>query len=128
MQFSAPLTFEIPEGWWREAEIQDFRPFADAYVASTVPEWPTELVLLSDIKPPTRNPGVRWFERERMVKILQGIKLGVAIPPVPVHEPPAMIGYRYEVRDGFHRFYAAVALGFQRLPVVILPYFDIARG
>jgi len=48
---------------------------------------------------------------------------GAEIPPVPVVAlPPAddpAAPFAYRVCDGFHRFYASVAAGFEMLPVVI---------
>ena len=62
---------------------------------------------------------------DRMVPILRGFRNGDVLPPIEVDEPPNEIGRRFRVRDGFHRFYASVAVGFSHLPVSVRPYFDI---
>jgi hypothetical protein len=85
------------------------------------------IVQLLEIAPVQRNPGVPWFHRDRTVKILRAFVANDALPPVPVHELPTG-SYRYALRDGFHRFYASAAAGFNALPIEILPYFDIATG
>ena len=47
---------------------------------------------------------------------------GAMIQPVPVTEIPFIdldpSPYRFRVHDGFHRFYASVAAGFEALPTV----------
>ncbi len=84
------------------------------------------LVPLREIEPPiTPWTPKDWcgFDHDRLVRILNDIATGVEIEPVPLVElpaqdfPPAL--YRYRVRDGFHRFYASVAAGFECLPAVI---------
>jgi len=47
---------------------------------------------------------------------------GVCVPAIQVHMPHG--GEKFVVRDGFHRYYLAVALGFTQLPVSIRPYFN----
>jgi hypothetical protein len=84
-------------------------------------------VPLREIEPPYRTPWTpkdgRGFERTRLVSVLSGIAKGVEIEPVPLLKlpagdfPPAPYGYR--VRDGYHRFFASVAAGFECLPAVI---------
>jgi ParB-like chromosome segregation protein Spo0J len=59
---------------------------------------------MSDVAPPERDPG------QRMIEILNAIREGIFLPPVAVYEklsPP----YRYEVYDGYHRYYASAAAG-----------------
>jgi hypothetical protein len=63
------------------------------------------------------------FDRARLISVLKGITMGDEIEPVPLIElptsdfPPAP--YRYRVRNGYHRFYASIAAGFECLPAVI---------
>jgi hypothetical protein len=123
-----PIDFEIPDDWLVTAGVSGFKPAAEAYVAEFEPRWPTAIVPLSQVRPPTRNPGVRWFDKGRMESILRALIAGHALPPIDVHEPPERQDYRYALRDGFHRFYASAATGFPCLPVRVLPYFDITLG
>ena len=130
MQFSlahTQLDFEIPDDWWDEAGMVEFQPTSQTYCVAPNDKWLLKIVALDEVKPPTRSPGVRWFDQTRMVYFLECIVLGDAIPPIEVHEPPNT-ELRYEVRDGFHRFYASVAAGFKYLPVSVLPYFNIKDG
>ena len=126
MRFHFPLLpaeFEIPDSWWIEAGMAAFRASAPGYRSS--PE--AALVLLRTVEPPFRNPGVlrdwRGFDRARMIRVLGGIAGDAEMPPVPVvallptDDPAGPFAWR--VCDGFHRFYASVAAGFEMLPVVI---------
>jgi hypothetical protein len=79
-----------------------------------------------EIAPPRRAKGVvidfQGFGRERMVKILLGFVAGHSIPPITVHELPEG-PHRYGLREGFHRFYASAAAGFNWAPVTVVDYF-----
>jgi hypothetical protein len=105
-----------------------FRPTKASYRAKASCEICITTVDLAEVVPPIRNPGVRWFGRERMVRILHGLANDLALPPIEVHELPDQGSGKYGVRDGFHRFYASAAAGFDHLPVVIFPFFDIRLG
>ena len=116
-----PCEFEIPDEWWVDAGMAGFTPTAQAYRSSTG----AELVPLTQIEPPYRNPTVakdwRGFDRERMISVLRGIATGAEIEPVPLLLLPSgtflfPAPYGYRVKDGFHRFYASIAAGFECLP------------
>jgi hypothetical protein len=124
MRFSfprLPAEFEIPDEWLAEAGMTGFRPPAPTY-RSTDPG--VRAIPLRDIEPPFRSPesplDFRGFDQARMLRILSGFVDGDDIEPVPLMElpqpefPKAPFGYR--VKDGFHRFYASVAAGFECLP------------
>lgn len=117
-------TFEIPDAWWAAAGMAAFQRKAETYLvgphtAST--DQPVSLVALADIVPFQRALGVEkdfgGFDRDRMVNILRGFVEGAKIPPVFVR-PGGRDPYRYSLYDGFHRFHAAVAAGYNLLPVV----------
>jgi hypothetical protein len=115
-----PCEFDIPDEWWAEAGMNSFTPTTSAY--RSAPE--AVLVQLGVIEPPYRflSTPKDWhgFDRGRLVSVLNAIATGSQIEPVPLLKlplsdfPPAPYGYR--VRDGFHRFYASIAAGFERLP------------
>jgi hypothetical protein len=126
MRFFMPLLpteFEIPSGWWAEAGMPGFTPLALSYrsTASAV------IIPLREIEPLPRSPehprDWRGFDRGRMISVLNGIATGAEIEPVPVVELPyadfPQSPYLYRIYNGFHRFYASVAAGFECLPVVI---------
>jgi hypothetical protein len=118
-----PCEVEIPDAWLADAGMGGFTRSAAAFrsVRSAV------LVPLQEIVPPPRFPTAPkdWhgFDRERLVSLLKGIAAGAEIEPVPLLELPGHDiwppPYRYRVRDGFHRFYASIAAGFECLPGTI---------
>jgi hypothetical protein len=116
-----PCDFEIPDGWLREAGMDGFNRTASAY-RSTTAAVPVEL---REIEPPYRVPELDWhgFDHGRLISILKGIATGAEIEPVPLLKLPSgdfpAAPYRYRVRNGFHRFYASIAAGFEYLPAVI---------
>jgi hypothetical protein len=126
MRFSFPLLpaeFELPDSWWADAGMAAFCLGAPSYRSS-----PDALAVpLREVEPPSRNPEVmcdwRGFDRARMIRVLGGMATGAEMPPVsvvalpPADDPAAPFAWR--VCDGFHRFYASVAAGFEMLPVVI---------
>lgn len=120
-----PLGFEIPDEWWATAKMDNWKPVAKCYTATSAPRYPTTIVPISEVVAPVRNEGVAWFTEVRMVQVLTGFRSGEVMPPIEVDEPLDQTCFRYRVRDGFHRFYASAAVGFTHLPVSVRPYFDI---
>ena len=120
-----PCEFEIPDEWWIAAGMADFSPNLPGYrsVAGA------KLVPLREIEPPhlDRTSPRDWcgFDRVRMLRILGGLKAGAEIRPVPlveipVDDVPLARNYAFRALDGYHRFYASVAAGFQFLPASII--------
>lgn len=120
-----PIKFEIPDQWWAAAGMNGWEFYASSYVATSDPQYPTAVVPLSEVAAPVRNMNVAWFKEQRIVDILRGFRVGDKLPPIEVDEPPTNTGFRYRVRDGFHRYYASAAVGFIQLPVSVRPYFDL---
>lgn len=116
--------FEIPDGWWAAAGMKDWRPNASHYQEETGSDRKLSAVVvpLSDVAAPVRDEGLRWFEERRMRSILTGFRDGACLPPIEVFSPSGESDFRFSVRNGFHRFYASVAVGFTHLPVLIFPY------
>lgn len=120
-----PAEFEIPDDWWAEAGMSGFRPASASYLSS---DPAAQIILLREIEPPFRFPEHRkdfgGFDRGRLVSILSGFAAGAAIEPVPLLALPTPefqpAPFRYRPRDGFHRFYASVAAGFNSLPGIAL--------
>jgi hypothetical protein len=118
-----PCEFEIPDEWLAEAGAVGFEPAMRAYRSSVQ----AVLVPLTDIEPPYRvvRIGKDWrgFDRPRFISVLKGIVAAAEIEPVPLLELPVFefgpTTYRFRVRNGFHRFYATVALGFECLAATV---------
>jgi hypothetical protein len=113
--------FEIPEEWWAEAGMTNFAPTSASYFSA--PDPCVIAVNLCDISCPRRTIANDFggFNRSRLHKILSGFVAGEQIPPVKIQEMPQGF-FRYELRDGFHRFYASIAAGFKSIPAVIATY------
>ncbi len=125
MRFRLPLLpgeFEIPDEWWAKARMAGFVPLGKTYHSTAT----AVAVPLHEVEPPFRLPeGVLdWngFDRSRLISVLNGFVAAQEIAPVSLlflpsgDFPPAP--FRYRVRDGFHRFYASVAAGFECLPAL----------
>jgi hypothetical protein len=126
MRFRHPIEnmkFEIPDSWWIEAEAHLFERSTVSFAATSSPKWPTELVSIQYVAIPQRDPGNRILHKERTISLIQAIISGCEVPPLEVHRPPQ--AGRLAVRDGFHRYFISVALGFPMLPVSVRPYFDL---
>jgi hypothetical protein len=120
-----PCEFEIPDEWWVEAGMTGFAAPGLAY-RSTLGSQP---IPLREIEPPhcrhSKPRDRNGFDCARMVHILSSISSGVALKPVPlVNLPfgdlPSSMNYAYRALDGYHRFYASIAAGFESLPAVVI--------
>lgn len=123
MKFTFPsgADFEIPDEWWVVAQMPNFIRQSLTYNIVANPE--VEIIPIKEILPPLRNPGFEFdsngFYRDRLVGILSGFVLGNAIPPIHIqHE--IQNTFSYTLRNGFHRFYASAAAGFDHIPAIIV--------
>ena len=114
---------EIPAAWLEEAEAVHFSPTTPAYAALPDATWPVTVVPIPEVAAPVRNPGVVGLHRDRTVSLLRAITSNHPLPPIPVDRPPGQT--RYRLRDGYHRYYISVALGFSHVPVSERPYFEL---
>lgn len=114
------VEFEIPDTWLARSGLAATMQVGDHFVSDEA-ETVLDIRLISS---PVRSPGVQWFHEDRMLQILSGILSKQSLPPVDVDQPPQG-PLPYRVRNGLHRYYASIAAGLGRIPVRILPYFDI---
>jgi hypothetical protein len=112
MQFKTPggeLTFEIPEEWWRFAEMDRFAR-NDARFFAYDGEYFTsaEAVPVVDIEPPQRSPGVALFQKYKLVPVLLAFRSPEGmVPPVRVQRISAP-RYHFKLLNGAHRYFASV--------------------
>lgn len=120
MVFSVPgsiITFDIPDEWWQFCDCTTFRRRTDFYIYPPELDPHTNVVPVEEIEPPQRDAGTELFQKHRLVAVLLGVQsLNGVVPPVEVLAQNSG-HYKYTVRNGFHRFYGSVALGFPLLPV-----------
>lgn len=119
-----PCEFEIPDSWLAEAGMMGFNCMTPAFRSTA----DAVLVALTEIEPPyrlmTHPKDWHGFDQARLVRLLNRIATGAEIDAVPLLELPfvndySQRPYRYRVRDGYHRFFASVAVGFKCLPGLI---------
>ncbi len=141
MIFDIPLAgtkFEIPDDLWLDAGMHEFTRSAKAYSVcsppyprdSGLPQDPPDcsLVAITEIEPLIRSlkdgiPGAPLFaSRDRLLRILRGIKNTSPIPPVWLFLNEGGC-YRYKIHQGVHRFYASVAAGFTHIPALVVEPF-----
>jgi len=124
MKFKTPrgFEFEIPDDWWACADMKEFvRGDCMQYPCNATGR--VEIVSIADIEPPTRSQGIPFFKKYKLVPILLAFHSPeCALPPVTVQKPNALAEtrFRYKVHNGFHRYYASIAVGFTSLPVIVI--------
>jgi hypothetical protein len=116
-----PGSFEIPDDWIVEAGFVGFKPTESAYLSTTA----GLSVPLTQVEPIVRFVSTPkdfgGFDRGRLIRILKGFVAGDNIEPVEGIQLPIFevcrSPYRYRVCNGYHRFYASIAAGFDALPI-----------
>lgn len=80
----------------------------------------TFLINLSEISPPKRDGNLIWFRSKDNVKrILFAMSNRDLIDPIQVWSKNLKANDLYVVRDGFHRFYLSIVMGYRFIPVTI---------
>lgn len=124
MKFNTPnkdSPFDILDDWWLCAEMDNFSPHeCGFYLYPWQLARRVEVVPIVEVQPPTRNDGVPLLVKRNLLPILFGFTdPNCALPPVKVTELPQPHRYRFRLRDGCHRYYASVAAGYTKLPVIV---------
>jgi hypothetical protein len=126
MDFVTPrgdVSFVIPDDWWHFAEMATFDRSLSAgyYPPSVAAEQAFETVPLSEIEPPVRTVAGLSFRKYKLMPVLFAFASPeCALPLVEVtKQTDAGHTYRYRVVNGYHRYYASVAVGYRELPVLI---------
>lgn len=119
--------FTIPDEWWNESRMNSFNSNRSYYRPNKKIKG-TEFVIISidQIWGRERSPGVPEFRRDAMIKILSRIREDKSIDPIEIMKPTMENGYKYWLKDGFHRFRASVVAGYKRIPAIISFNPDIA--
>lgn len=124
MTFTIPgggRAFEIPDDWWLFADMEQFRPNSAGYYLYNSKCGPVEVVSLESVEPPCRDPGIEELKKYKLVPVLLAFQSPeCALPPVQVKRVTPPSKYQYRVHNGFHRFYASVAAGYSKLPVMVI--------
>jgi hypothetical protein len=122
MRFQTPrrdIEFVISDEWWSFAEMETFDPGPGGYYPYN-PVYPqVKIIDLSEVEPPQRDVSIPPFKKYKLVPVLLAFQSPECeIPPIEVLERRES-GYRYRVANGFHRYYASVAVGFTNVPAIV---------
>jgi hypothetical protein len=126
MEFVTPrddVKFTIPQDWWSFAEMSNFNCSEGVGFYPPLVNDPKNFttVLIAEIEPPLRTVAGLWFRKYKLMPILFAFQSPeCALPLVVLSEDDVNRPYKYKVINGFHRYYASVAVGFSKLPVRIL--------
>lgn len=122
MRFQTPrrdIEFTIADEWWSFSEMETFDSGPGTYYPYTRSAKGVQIIELSQVEPPQRTDGVSPFKKYKLVPVLlafQSPECGLL--PIEVCEAHES-GYRYRVTNGYHRYYASVAVGYTNLPVIV---------
>ena len=127
MKFTTPNAgkeFDIPDEWWEFSEMTFFQPNSGGFYYCDHFKNNIQVVSLTEIEPPVRNEGIPLLKKEKLVPILFAFRLQEnPLPPVEVHRLTTPSLYKFRIHNGYHRFYASVAVGYTMLPIVVVePY------
>jgi len=79
-----------------------------------------QLVSLTNISPPLRYDNKVWFrDNDTVLKLLLAMKNKDPLPPITVWSLGKKLSNFISVRDGFHRFYLSIAMGYTHIPIII---------
>lgn len=108
--------FEIPDEWWEASEMSTYTPTRSHYLSVSA----HAVVSIEEIEPPLRNGGKVWFrDRDTVVQLLKGMRDCDKLPPIQVWSKEKKCSTLHVVRDGFHRFYLSIAIGYSEIPIEV---------
>ena len=102
-----------------------FRPQRSAYLALPA-VLPVQEVAVAEVEPLFRKLSHGVFNdslefgtaRQRVVNILTAFRSDVALPAIEVRRSEPGGSYRFTLSHGAHRFYCALASGFEMVPAM----------
>jgi hypothetical protein len=108
----------LPMDDLRDLIPADWHAPAAHYPCADYGDLPTIFVPLSAIEPPPgRDEG---FDLLKLRCLATDIAQRKPIPPIEVGVSARSEAHQYRVRNGFHRFYLCLELGFTSIPAVII--------
>jgi hypothetical protein len=111
----------IPDEWLSVAGMLSFKSESSAYRASPHSTLVTRVLAIDKIRLFRRSPGVRDFDRDRMLSVLDAIRRDQALPPIEVEADDTNSDrFSHRLYHGFHRFHASIVAGFSHVPALIV--------
>lgn len=86
--------------------------------------YPVKEVHVAQIKPFRRVTGVVGIHEHRAESLIDAFSQASEVPPIVVEWTNREM--EFELRDGFHRYYLAVAAGCHRIRVAVMPRHESA--
>jgi hypothetical protein len=123
MKFRTPagMSFEIPDEWWACADMDKFSKGPNLFYPCMPGSQKVDIVPLAEIEPPQRGNGIPPFKKYKLLPILFGFQSPESpLPPVEVLRKETFAQYRFKVFNGYHRYYASIAVGYPSLPVFVM--------
>ena len=127
MKFATPCgseTFEIPDDWWQFCGMETWRRSSDYYPYSYTDAdvQNVEVVPVGEIEPPRRATAVALLKKYKLVPVLLAFQSPeCALPAIQVERADQAGGPLYTVTNGFHRYFASIAVGYPCIPVRVYP-------
>ncbi len=124
MKFITPrsgVEFEIPDDWWIFSEMDKFSLNKGRFYPYCTKDSNIEVVDIYEIEPPTRNNNIQPFRKYKLVPLLMAFTSPeCALPPVEVVPNKEFETYHFKVKNGYHRYYASIAVGYPMLPIKVI--------
>lgn len=120
---AAQYRFEIPDAWLAAAGVMRFAPNRPCYVHTLDTQWSVSTVAILQVAPEPGACVAPDFNEQRMVEALHAMATGQPLPPLWCSQDAATA--ELTLRDGVHRYHAALALRFKQVPVSSRPYFSL---
>ncbi len=111
------ITMVIPTEWLAEVGLLNFKPARSAIRCAS----PHELIPLDQIERFVREIAIdaNGFRRIKMIPVLERIRNDVPFTE-PIYVARKAGDPPYFLRDGVHRFYASLTLGFTHVPTEVI--------
>lgn len=130
------LEFEIDDSWLAEANMRDFVPPQECYVAdqSRFPGSEILVARIGDVSPLIERARIKGIfcdsedtgdtAKERVMRILHWLRENEPVEPVKVVRLENS-AFKFKLVEGAHRFHCALAMGFEFVPAVIGFEFEV---
>jgi len=98
--------------------MDTFVPDSDCYATTQSPGF--EIVAVEAVEPPFRENRQIWFRNpQSVIEVLRKMRSGEELEPIEVWSREKTGTEKYRVKDGFHRFYLSIAVGYPKLPIKV---------
>ena len=113
------LEFEVPQDWWLFCDMNIWNVNDYKYYLHNGSLKETKIANITHIEPPTRDNVIPPLKKYKFVPILLAFTSPeCALPPVEVRAYNSG-PYKYSITNGYHRYYASLAVGYTMLPIVV---------